>query len=280
MKQLTSLPVRKTFLITRSLSVDNDKNKFYAGRDEDRKIVIIKRFLKEDCFQRERKIQELLAEGQKHENILYALAWSDATRTVTFPYAQGGDVGSLLKKAGKCTLRQAESIMSPLCRALGSIHSKGIVHRDIKPGNLFLQRTGYLSYKVKLSDFDVGWHKDLDHLDEKGMVYGTPYFMAPEVVMGSTDDPRSDIYAAGIVLFKLLTGRFPLTGDSVRSAMNAHLKAPIPNAAQYNEQFIVGIQHVVNRTLAKNSDKRYQRVEELGQELCAVVEEAEMQRKY
>ncbi|HLD79639.1 MAG TPA: serine/threonine-protein kinase [Candidatus Nanoarchaeia archaeon] len=265
--------VRKTFLKVKKFR-SHDKNDFYGARDEDRKRVIIKEFSERESFQREKTIQELLAPEPKHENILYALAWSDASRTITYPFAQGGNVGRVLERAGKCTPEQAVRIASPLCKAVSVLHAKGIIHRDIKPENLFLQRTEYLSYLVKLSDYDVSWHESIASSYKEGLIYGTPYYMAPEVIKGNATDPRSDIYAIGVTLYVLVTDHFPF-GEGKKHlvrVMGAHLTDPVPNAARYNYLVTPGFQYVLEKSMAKNPNKRFQTAEDLEQELSAIVE--------
>ena len=263
----------KKYIVTKALSDSSHRKNFYNARNEaDWTKVRIKQYVEEESFQREKRIQEIVAEGPTQENMLYALAWSDVTKTIIFPYAQGGNVKRLLRKAGKCTPRQAVSIISPLCKALSSLHSQEIVHRDVKLANILLQRTESSAYQVILSDFDISWHKSLNHFDEKGIAYGTPFYMAPEVCRGEKSDPRSDIYAAGVTLYYLITGRPPFGGPGSKRVMIAHLKDQIPNAAQYNEQVTSGVQHVIERALAKNLNQRYQRAEDLEQELRTVVE--------
>ncbi len=148
---------------------------------------------------------------------------------IVLPLMPGGDVGSLIEKAPEHRLpvEQAVGIAEAVCRGLEYAHAKGIIHRDIKPGNVWLSGDG----TIKVGDFGLALAVDLSRLTNEGMMVGTYYYMPPEQAMGGEITARADLYSLGAMLYEMVTGRPPFTGDDVVAVIGQHINTPpvLPN---------------------------------------------------
>jgi eukaryotic-like serine/threonine-protein kinase len=178
---------------------------------------------------------------------------------------QGKTLADLVKK-GPLPLGQALDIARQLLRGLAFAHGKGIVHRDLKPANVFLQALPDEADHVRLLDF--GMAKFLDGSSSRGlaetqtragMVFGTPAYMAPEQAKGETIDARTDVYAAGALLFELLAGRRPFVEETPESVVMAHLTQPVPSLAKVRPGLAAAalFQPIVEKAMAKKPSARF-----------------------
>ena len=166
-------------------------------------------------------------------------------------------------RRGPLTDERATELMNELLDALGAAHAEGVLHRDIKPTNLLLTADAH----VKLSDFGIATSPDARHLTETGMVIGTPMYLAPERLRGESATVRSDLYAAGVVLYEALTGRPPFRGDSpvaVAYAVN-HADVDPPTGA---------LGRVAMRAMSRDPDARYASAAEMAHAIDATPDAA------
>ncbi len=279
---------REGYQLIYKISRDSSRTElFYAqGLDSKRKFVV-KRFSGSypEKFEREKTIQGILRSRGGHKNILLADEFFDEQGITVTPYVRGRDVDKMQKSSNAMlTPQQAKGIVLGLCDALQYLHECNVVHRDVKPRNIVLyiadpalkeitpeKLESSLEITPKLFDYDVGWHETIAHLDEPGAVVGTPHYMAPEVIAGVKGDPRIDIYAAGITLYKLLTKNFPFNGNDNYQIMEAHIVDPVPDVTQFNPTVSEDVQSVLEKALAKDPERRYQTVEELKREYLEAV---------
>jgi serine/threonine-protein kinase len=188
----------------------------------------------------------------------------------------GRDLGRKIRDTGPLPLTDAASIFIEVCKGLSYSHSKGIVHQDIKPGNIFLlDKPGVSREKVKVVDFGIvkfSRTKDLENPD--GDVQGTPFYMSPEQCMGQSVDDRSDIYSLGCTLFETLTGRLPFCGANPSETMHMQVKDPAPtlSSASDGKEFPGAMEAVIAKSMAKSPAERYQTMDEMAQALAGVVE--------
>jgi hypothetical protein len=183
---------------------------------------------------------------------------------------EGQDFGSLLKKTSKVDAKAAVRIVRAACRALAAAHAQGIVHRDMKPENLFL--TGPVeSASVKLLDFGISKVESAGaaQLTRTGMVVGTPAYMSPEQAAGSNVDARTDVYALGAILYRALTGRTPFQGSDGAEVLSAVLTSDPPRPRSLAPEIADGLELVIERAMAKSPEDRYPTVEELDAALAA-----------
>ena len=156
-------------------------------------------------------------------------------------------------------------LMEPVCDALAYAHRQGILHRDIKPSNIILADNGH----VFLTDFGLARMAELGESTlSQDMLVGTPQYISPEQAQGQGNiDGRTDIYALGVVLFEMVTGRVPYSGDTPFAIIHDHIYKPLPLPSSLNEQVSERLEKVVLRALAKNPDDRFSTMEEFWQAL-------------
>lgn len=154
-------------------------------------------------------------------HVVTPLGWAGADDHVLFtmPLVRGGSVADVLREHGALPPAFAAELLRQLLSALRTVHEQGVVHRDVKPGNLLLEATGWARPFLRLTDFGVAAPVDEPRLTRPSVVLGTPGYLAPEQLRGHEPHPRQDLYAVGMVGFELLTGRRPQVeqvGDPVR----------------------------------------------------------------
>ena len=153
----------------------------------------------------------------------------------------------------------AQKIGAKLAHILLACHKNNVIHRDLKPQNIFLSKDG----RVRVLDFGIAKMTAVSDLTKTGVSLGTPEYMAPELFAGSSSDPRTDLYSLGIILFEMIAGRPPFQGDSIAELFTTHLRTPVPNIQDYNPNTPVWLKDAIEKLLEKNPVNRYQCVEEL-----------------
>ncbi len=176
-------------------------------------------------------------------------------------------------RGGKLPFATIVSITNQICAGMSAAHEAGLIHRDLKPDNLFLvERPGEESL-VKIMDFGVAKVMDLTGADGKitrtGYLIGTPQYMSPEQINGVAIDKRSDIYALGVILHEMCTGTAPFRGDTLGQMLIAHLQQVLPtiDPKLRNEDVPAGIEWIIRKALAKDPNERYASVEDLSADL-------------
>jgi serine/threonine-protein kinase len=177
-------------------------------------------------------------------------------------YLEGENLGSMLQRAGPLGIEAACGVMEPVLLALQAAHQKGIIHRDLKPDNIFLVHRESESPKVKLIDFGISKFSEGlqgEKLTQTGSVMGTPAYMSPEQARGESDlDHRSDVYSMGVILYEMLTGKLPFSGDNFTAIIINILTAdPLPPGQAF-AAFPQEAEAMLLRSLVKNPDGRYQ----------------------
>ncbi len=191
----------------------------------------------------------------------------DGSLYFVMEYLQGRNLVQEVKTAGPVDPERAIRIMQPVCAALDEAHGAGMIHRDLKPENIFLTNQGGKEDFPKVLDFGLAkvtekqmGHMSMMHLTQQGAVFGTPEFMSPEQATGSELDRRSDIYALGLILYEMLTGKLPFEAKNKREIMFAQVKEPPIPLTQRAPQMVFpsGLEAVIAKAIAKNPDHRYQ----------------------
>jgi serine/threonine protein kinase len=177
-------------------------------------------------------------------------------------YLEGENLGSMLQRAGPLGIEAACGVMEPVLLALQAAHQKGIIHRDLKPDNIFLVHRESESPKVKLIDFGSSKFSEGlqgEKLTQTGSVMGTPAYMSPEQARGESDlDHRSDVYSMGVILYEMLTGKLPFSGDNFTAIIIKILTAdPLPPGQAF-AAFPQEAEAMLLRSLVKNPAGRYQ----------------------
>ena len=163
-------------------------------------------------------------------------------------------------------LTQAIDLLIALCDALDYAHAQGVVHRDLKPGNVMFTSKG----TPVLTDFGLAKIVGAATLTLSGMVVGTPMYMSPEQGHGQPGDGRSDIYALGVILYELVTGHPPFEGDTPLSIILKQVSQPLPSARLVNPRVPEAVEQIINRATAKQPAERYQTCGEFAADLRAL----------
>jgi serine/threonine-protein kinase len=201
-----------------------------------------------------------------HPNIaaLHAVGASEGGEMFfVMEYVDGHDLGSELEH-GRLEPRRAIAFVCQLLGALHHAHQFGLVHRDLKPENVLVTRTG-AGEQVKIIDFglvkmigDVLGSEGRARLTATGVIFGTPEYMAPEQMLEQPVDPRTDLYAIGILLFELLTGRRPFESEEISEVWRAHLSAPVPRLGDVDPALDnPDLDAIVQVLLAKRPEQRF-----------------------
>ncbi|MCP5134426.1 MAG: serine/threonine protein kinase, partial [Gammaproteobacteria bacterium] len=240
----------------------------YLGHDEaiDRQVAIktIHRRLlgSEDGVEwLERFRREVRAAGRcLHPNIVTVFEYGEEADApyIVMEYVQGRELRDYLKSRQPMPLSNTVAIILQVLRALGHAHAHGVVHRDIKPGNIILLADG----KVKVTDFGIARLEMSGSLTQVGMAVGTPGYMAPEQFSGQEADRRADLYATGVVLFELLTGIRPFPGRGAGEIMYQVLNELPLQATKLNPRLPPELDAVFAKALAKSPEQRFQNTDE------------------
>jgi eukaryotic-like serine/threonine-protein kinase len=190
--------------------------------------------------------------GDPHTVTIYDVGEFDGRPYIVMEYMAGGSLQERLRD-GRPPIGEALRWLEQAAQALDHAHAEGVVHRDVKPANLLLDRGGNLH----VADFGIASAVGLDSLTLTGTIMGTAGYLSPEQARGERATPASDRYALGVVAFELLTGSRPFAGDSITAEATAHVNAPIPSANEREPDLPPAVDDVFYRALAKDPADRY-----------------------
>jgi serine/threonine-protein kinase len=197
----------------------------------------------------------------EHINIMpiYEYSEQEGVAYLVMPYLAGGSLRDVLARRGSLSLYETATYLDQVCSALAYAHSQGVIHRDIKPNNLLIHSDG----RLVLADFGIArimqdTAKTIDStLTNPSLFMGTPNYMAPEMARGGPIDHRVDIYETGIVLFHMLSGRVPFTGDNPLALAMKHLQEPLPRLHDMNPSIPSAVDSVIQQATAKMPEDRF-----------------------
>lgn len=157
------------------------------------------------------------------------------------------------------------SVLEQVTQALNFGHAQNVVHRDLKPDNVFVERRAAGGWQVFVGDFGLGKREGQDHtLTEAGAAVGTPHYMSPESIMGERPDARSDIYSLGCVTYEMLLGRLPFNDPHAHTVAIAHVTRPVPKPTSVNPAFPAALETVLLKSLEKAPGQRHATMAELA----------------
>jgi len=212
-----------------------------------------------------------LARKITHKNVcrMHDLNEEEGTPYITMEYVPGEDLKSMIRMTGQLSAGRAVSIAKQICEGLAEAHRLGVVHRDLKPRNIMIDKEG----NARIMDFGIARSLKAEGITSDGIMVGTPEYMSPEQVKGLEVDQRSDIYSFGIILFEMVTGKIPFEGDTSLSIALKHKTEEPPNPQDFNAQIPEHLNRVILKCLEKDKERRYKGVDELGSELTSLEEE-------
>jgi len=221
----------------------------------------------------ERFYREAQAGILQHPNIVivYDLGDEDGMPFIVMEYVEGDPLDKLISSGRQIPLIEKLSIIEQVCLALGYAHQRGVVHRDIKPANVIVQHGGL----AKIVDFGIARVQSSGPeggLTRTGNVIGTIHYIAPERLKGLPFDGRSDIFSTGVMLYLLLTGQLPFTGEDM-AVLQKLVNDPFPPLNTYLANYPPALDSIMDRALAKDPEKRYGTAEEFASDLHALGEE-------
>ncbi|MEX1368327.1 MAG: serine/threonine-protein kinase [Nannocystaceae bacterium] len=195
---------------------------------------------------------------------------------------QGEDLAQRLQRCGSLSWAEARPLLLQVTAALAAAHEAGVVHRDVKPANCFVVDDGRGFERVKVLDFGIAKVASsvadpVTELTVTGEVFGTAGYLPPEISQGVSDDPRSDIYALGVMMFRVLTGRLPFEGTAVEVVAQHIGRAP-PSLRSIEPSIPEAVERIVLAALAKEPEDRPASMQQLGRQLAAVGSSTEPQR--
>ncbi|MBI5955741.1 MAG: serine/threonine protein kinase, partial [Chloroflexi bacterium] len=225
-------------------------------------LKILASFYAEDEAFRSRFKREATAIAKlEHPNILpiYSFGEEMGISYIAMKYVPGGTLKDRLGKL--LDPLWTARLITQIAEALDYAHKRGVIHRDVKPANVLLTEEGW----PLLSDFGIA--KMLEgtaYATQSGAVLGTPQYMSPEQGQGQKVDKRADIYALGVILFEMLTGRVPFDADTPAAVIIKHIMSPLPMPREVNPDLSEGMERVILKAMAKNPEDRFQTAGELA----------------
>ncbi len=245
--------------------------------DIDRELAIkfLKSQLRGDSEYHIRFLREAKGAGVlSHPNIVtvYDVGDDGGHPYIAMELIEGGSLADLLQSKKLLPVKTVVEIVIQLVKALDYAHKKGIVHRDVKPGNIMMIRD---TTTIKVADFGICRidQSEATQATQAGSVLGTPNYMSPEQVLGEKVDSRSDLFSAGVVLYQLLTGHLPFDGETLISVAYKITKTEPPSIDKERPDIPLGLRRIVERSLKKQPEKRFQTGEEFAAALIGVAKE-------
>ncbi|HEU5065453.1 MAG TPA: protein kinase [Gaiellaceae bacterium] len=213
-------------------------------------------------FRREARAVAKLA----HPNIVTVIdrGEQDGRQFIVFEYVDGPNLKDLTRD-GPLEVHEAIGLTLQVAHALSFAHERGLVHRDVKPQNVLLNEDG----QAKVTDFGIARSLDMQGVTQTGTVLGTSDYIAPEQARGQRVDPKTDIYSLGAVLYELLVGDVPFSGDNFVAVAMRHLNEPVPSVLEHRPDCPPRLDFAIQRAMAKDPDDRFASMDDFVAELEA-----------
>lgn len=210
-----------------------------------------------------REAQAAASLSHPHVVNVYDVGEEDEIQYIVMEYVEGQTLKELITQEGPLNIEDAIQIASQICDALEHAHHNHIIHRDIKPHNILIGKRG----RIKVTDFGIARAVTSATITHTGSVIGSVHYFSPEQARGGISGEKSDIYSLGIVLYEMVTGKVPFSGDSPISVALKHLQEEIVPPRQMNPDIPQSVENVIFRALVKDPLHRYQSAKEMQRDL-------------
>lgn len=231
--------------------------------------VLLQRYLNDPTFVERFRREAKAAAGLNQQNLVSIYDWGevDGTYYIAMEYVEGETLKDLIRRRGRLSGNESVAVTMQLLAAVDFAHRSGIVHRDIKPQNVMLDRSG----TVKVMDFGIARAGD-SGMTEAGSILGTAQYLAPEQAKGQPVDERSDLYSVGVCLYEMLTGTVPFKGDSAVTVALKHVNEVPREPSELVPGMPFALNQIVLKAMAKDPADRYQSAAEFARDLRAARE--------
>ena len=231
--------------------------------------VLLQRYLSDPTFVERFRREAKAAAGLNQQNLVAIYDWGelDGTYYIVMEYVEGETLKDLIRRRGRLSGNESVNVTLQLLAAVDFAHRSGIIHRDIKPQNVMLDRGG----TVKVMDFGIARAGD-SGMTEAGSILGTAQYLAPEQAKGYPVDERSDLYSVGVCLYEMLTGTVPFKGDSAVTVALKHVNEVPREPAELVPGLPYSMNQIVLKAMAKDPADRYQSAAEFARDLRAARE--------
>jgi serine/threonine protein kinase/tetratricopeptide (TPR) repeat protein len=243
-----------------------DIGRVYKAYDTKIKEKIALKLIKPEIARDKRTTERLsneirLARKIKHKNIcqVFDLGEEKGAHFITMEYISGATLDSMIRMSGRLAVGTTINIAKQMAEGLAEAHRIGIVHRDLKSGNVMIDREG----NIFITDFGIARSLESKGIAAAGAMIGTPEYMSPEQATGKDVDQRSDIYSLGVILYEMVTGHIPFEGDSPLDIADKHKNKPPPHPRTIHSQIPEDLNRVILKCLEKDKSQRFQTAKEV-----------------
>ncbi len=246
------------------LAIDKEQNKKVAIKVLHRQYVNDNEFVKR--FRREAQASSSLS----HKNIvaIFDISEEEDMYYIVMEYVEGYTLKELLKRKGFLDVEEALDIAIQICNALDHAHENKIIHRDIKPHNILIGKDN----QIKVADFGIARSVSQATITHTGSLLGSVHYLSPEQARGGWTDEKTDLYSLGVVLYEMLTGKLPFSGDTPISVVLKHLEENFVYPKEINPDIPQSVENIILKALIKNPNKRYSSAKEMLNDIETALE--------
>ncbi|HEY6943492.1 MAG TPA: protein kinase [Candidatus Acidoferrum sp.] len=242
----------------------------YKARDKELDRLVAVKLIRPELARnpeilRRFKQELILARQVTHKNVIriFDLGQSDGIKFITMDFVEGRDLCAVLRERGKLPPAEAAKIMLQICRALEAAHAEHVIHRDLKPQNVMLDKGG----RVYVMDFGIARSAHVPGMTQTGALIGTPEYMSPEQARGEKLDERSDIFSLGVIFYEILTGKSPYPSDTPLATLWKRMQEPVTPPSKLEPSLPPVLNEIVLKALQSEHEKRFASAREMAHQL-------------